>query len=48
MYAIQTKIVEILNKNQEADVIPYTWETIPLSLRRFWASYLANQQNSNN
>jgi hypothetical protein len=46
MYTIQKQIVEILNTNQEADVIPYTWETIPLSLRRFWASYLANQQNS--
>jgi len=46
MYAIQIKIVEIVNQGQESDVIPYTWETIPLSLRRFWASYLANQQNS--
>jgi len=47
MYAIQQKIIDKVNENQESDVIPYTWETIPLSLRRFWASYLANQQNSN-
>jgi hypothetical protein len=46
MYAIQIKIVEIVNQNQEADVVPYTWETIPLSLRRFWLQYLANQQKS--
>ena len=46
MYAIQIKIVEIVNQNQESDVIPYTWETIPLSLRRFWLQYLANQQKS--
>ena len=47
MYAIQIKIVEIVNQNQESDVIPYTWETIPLSLRRFWLDYLANQKKSN-
>lgn len=44
MYAIQIKIVEIVNSGQEVDVVPYTWETIPLSLRRFWLQYLANQK----
>jgi len=48
MYAIQQKIIDKVNEKQESDVKAYTWETIPLSLRRFWASYLANQQNSNN
>jgi len=45
MYAIQTQIIDKLNENQEPDVELYTWETIPLSLRRFWANYfqLANQ-----
>jgi len=46
MTSIQHQIIAKVNENQESDVIPYTWETIPLSLRRFWASYLANQQNS--
>lgn len=46
MYAIQIKIIEIVNSGQEADVVPYTWETIPLSLRRFWLQYLANQKKS--
>jgi hypothetical protein len=46
MYAIQQKIIDKVNENQEADVVPYTWETIPLSLRRFWLQYLANQQKS--
>jgi len=39
MYTIQNKIVAKLNENQESDVVPYVWETIPLSLRRFWANY---------
>jgi len=45
MYTIQKQIIDKVNENQEPDVDLYTWETIPLSLRRFWANYfqLANQ-----
>ena len=46
MYAIQQQIIDKVNENQESDVVPYTWETIPLSLRRFWLQYLANQKKS--
>ena len=47
MYAIQQKVIDKVNEGQEADVVPYTWETIPLSLRRFWLQYLANQKKIN-
>jgi len=39
MYAIQQKIIDKVNENQEPDVELYTWETIPLSLRKFWVNY---------
>lgn len=44
MYKIQQKIIDKVNENQEPDVELYAWETIPLSLRRFWLKYLANQR----
>jgi hypothetical protein len=46
MYKIQQKIIDKVNENQEVDVIPFTWETIPHTLKRFWVNYFQNCRNS--
>jgi len=33
---MKEKIVSKVNEGQEKDVAPYTWETIPDSIKQFW------------
>ena len=36
---MRNKILNKVNEGQEADVIPYTWKTIPETLKQFWHNY---------
>lgn len=52
MYESQKqKTIDKINQNQEADVKRYAWETIPYSLRLFWANWFKeesiNEKNVN-
>jgi hypothetical protein len=48
MHKIQKLIINKVNESQEIDVKPYTWQTIPKSLKRFWANYFENNKNYKN
>lgn len=39
-------IVSKVNEGQESDVPPYTWDTIPESLKQFWYNQLKRNDNS--
>jgi len=48
MYAIQYKIIDKVNENQEEDVELYAWDTIPNSLRHFWANWFQKEKLNEN
>lgn len=41
-------VIAKMNQNQEADVKPFTWNTTPRSLRRFWLRYFEEQKKFKN
>ena len=45
MYKIRKQIIDKVNESQEKDVTPYVWETIPNTLKYFWANYFQNYKN---
>jgi len=42
---MKEKILEKVNEGQEEDVLPYTWETIPDSLKEFWYNKLKEEHD---
>ncbi len=43
---IKQQVTAKMNEGQESDVIPYSWRTIPKSLRIFWLNYFREKKKN--
>lgn len=43
---IQQQVIDKLNQGQEIDAHKYSWNSIPLSLRKFWCRYFLEQKKN--
>lgn len=37
-------VINKMNEDLDADIKPFVWTTIPLTLRRFWLSYFKEKR----
>ena len=45
---VRQQIIRKVNEGQEKDVRPYSWKTIPFSLKIFWIDYFRQQKQLKN